>query len=297
MALYNNVSLRAVPSFELYVASSLEELFEIISDGDGETYLYAGGTDMMPMMRRGKIKPKKVVDISGLSELNYIKKEGTIYRIGSLTTIHQLSNSPAIPHRYFSLHQLAKYFGAETTRHMATVGGNLASGGERDLPAILTSLDASVKVVSKRGERIAHPLKLNIKKDEVIVEAFFEDWGLNSFSLFRKFEKRASNGIGIVTAAISMRVVDGLIEKLRVVLNRVEGRKMDRLYDLEEELTGNPLSEEIVEKAVEKAVSNTKPASDFRASSGFRKHVSKVLLIRGLMECWIKLRYGGADED
>lgn len=281
--------LKAVPSFEILLPSSLTELMTILRDNGGDVVLYAGGTDLMPMMKRGKIRPVKVVDISGLSELNHIFKENNSFHVGGLVTIQDFATSPIIPERYLSIKWLTKYFGAETTRNMATVGGNVVSGGERDVPAILTSLDGSVVVLGPNGKRLAHPLEMQLSQSEIVYELVFDDWGSDSVSWFTKFEKRASNGIGVVTAAVSMKTSDGRVSKLRTVLNRVDGRKMGRLPELEDELTDKILTEDLVKAAVEKHVSKIKPASDFRASSEFRKHVSKVLLVRGILYCWEQL--------
>ncbi|MCS7129700.1 MAG: FAD binding domain-containing protein [Candidatus Caldarchaeum sp.] len=279
--------MKAVPSFEVLTPSSALEVVSILAeDGEGRATLYAGGTDLMPMMKRGKLSPRKVVDLSGVPELSYVRFDGFFFRVGALTPIQDLAASPLIPSRLYSIRSLADYFGSEATRHMATVGGNLASGGERDIPLILNSLDGEVKVVSAAGERTAKPSELNLRGDELIVEAFFPDWGERSFSWFAKFEKRASNGIGVVTAAVSLKMEDDYVEKLRVVLNRVEGRTMGRVIGLEEELTGSRLSASTIRDAVENHVSRIRPSTDFRASSDFRKHVSKVLIRRGLEQCW-----------
>jgi len=284
--------LKAVPSFEVLTPSSLQEALSLLSE-DGDALPYAGGTDVMPMMRRGKLAPKKVVDLSGIRELSYVRAEGQAFKVGGLTPIQDFALSPVIPDRYQSVKSLTVYFGSEATRHMATVGGNLASGGERDVPLILTSLDGDVRVVSSRGERVAGPSDVQLRRDELIVEARFDDWGRNAFSWFAKYEKRASNGIGVVTAGVALRVEDGFAERLRIVLNRVDGRRMGRIYGLEEELTGCRLSDARVRDAVERHVSRIKPSSDFRASSEFRKHVSKVLVRRGLEHCWRVLTGSG----
>ncbi|MEM2096366.1 MAG: FAD binding domain-containing protein [Candidatus Caldarchaeum sp.] len=284
--------MKAAPSFEVLTPSSLEEALSLLSE-DGDTLPYAGGTDLMPMMRRGKLAPKKVVDLSGLRQLIYVRAEGKVFRVGGLTPIQDFAVSPVIPDRYQSVKSLTAYFGSEATRHMATVGGNLASGGERDVPLILTSLDGEVRVASARGERVAGPSEVQLRRDELIVEARFDDWGDKAFSWFAKFEKRASNGIGVVTAGIAVSVEEDLVEKLRIVLNRVDGRRMGRIHGLEEELTGCRLSETRVREAVERHLSRIKPSSDFRASSEFRKHVSKVLVRRGLEYCWSVLTGSG----
>jgi CO/xanthine dehydrogenase FAD-binding subunit len=285
--------LKAVPKLHVYTPTDVNEVLKLLSEGNGRRGLFAGGTDMIPYIRRGRVSLEEVIDLSGVQGLSFVKFEDGVFRVGALTTVQELAESPLIPERYQSIKGLVYYFGAETTRNMATVGGNLASGGERDIPAVLTSLDGWVEVASLEGVRRAHPLQLELKPWELIIEAAFNDWGEGSVSWFRKFEKRASNGIGVVTVSIAMKVVDGVVEKLRVVLNRVEGRRMGRLNALEEYLTGMALDEDVVEKAVDRFVYDIKPASDFRASSDFRRHVSKVLVKRGLLSCWHTLTKGG----
>ncbi|MCS7110333.1 MAG: FAD binding domain-containing protein [Candidatus Caldarchaeum sp.] len=286
--------LKAVPSLDVYVPSTVHELLEILREKSPKAVIYAGGTDLMPMMKRGKIRPEAVVDISGLTELNYIRHEDGAYRVGGLTTIQDFATSPLIPEKFFSIKWLTKYFGAETTRNMATVGGNVVSGGERDVPAILTSLDGRVKIVGPQGERLNEPLDINLGHGEIVTELVFRDWGPRSVSWFSKFEKRASNGIGVVTAAIALKCVDDRVEKARIVLNRVQGKTMGRIPSLEEELVDRRLNPIYLRDTVEKHVASIKPAGDFRASSEFRKHVSKVLIVRGLEFCWNYLSGAGA---
>ncbi|MCX8201536.1 MAG: FAD binding domain-containing protein [Candidatus Caldarchaeum sp.] len=277
--------MKAVPSFDVYVPSTIKELLEILREKHPNAVIYAGGTDLMPMMKRGKIRPEAVVDITGLTELSYVKADNGVYRVGGLTTIQDFATSPLIPEKYFSIKWLTKYFGAETTRNMATVGGNVVSGGERDVPAILTSLDGHVKIVGPQGERLDAPLELKLGHGEIVTELVFPDWGLGSVSWFSKFEKRASNGIGVVTAAVSLKCDDDRVEKARIVLNRVQGKTMGRLTGLEEELVDRRLSSFYLRDLVERHVASIKPAGDFRASGEFRKHVSKVLIVRGLEFC------------
>jgi CO/xanthine dehydrogenase FAD-binding subunit len=149
----------------------------LLSEGNGRRGLFAGGTDMIPYIRRGRVSLEEVIDLSGVQGLSFVKFEDGVFRVGALTTVQELAESPLIPERYQSIKGLVYYFGAETTRNMATVGGNLASGGERDIPAVLTSLDGWVEVASLEGVRRAHPLQLELKPWELIIEAAFNDWG------------------------------------------------------------------------------------------------------------------------
>ena len=282
--------MRELPDFEIYTPSSIGEVLEYLEDS-GDTVIIAGGTDLVPMMRRGRIRPKRIIDISGLDEIRYVRREGNTIRIGALASINELARTPILDERYYCFKSLERYFGVETTRNMATVGGNLASGGERDLIQILLSLDAKVRILGREGERVVSPKEARPNGGEVILETFFEDVGENAWTWFSKFEKRAANGIGVVTTAVMLKLAgDDVVDDVRIVVNRVSKREPGRVFRAEEELRGRRLTPETLNKAVNVLGEEIKPASDFRASSKFRREVSKVMVRRAIMGCFTKIR-------
>ncbi|GBC70087.1 Carbon monoxide dehydrogenase medium chain [archaeon HR01] len=276
--------VRELPDFSIFTPESLDEVLDLLARG-GMTLL-AGGTDLIPMMKRGKASPVYVVDLSGVSSLRYIRREKGYFLIGGRATVKDLVECGLFDERYGAIKLLGRYFGVEPTRVMATVGGNLASGGERDLPQILEVLGARVKLVRKEGSRVAGPLGLQLAGDEIISEIVFPELGVRTYTWFSKFEKRAANGIGVVTAAVYLKLgEDGSVDDVRLTLNRVRGRTPGRLYKTEKALRDGRLDDDTLSHVMEVLDDEISPASDFRASASFRKHISKVLVVRSLMEC------------
>ncbi|MEM4297153.1 MAG: FAD binding domain-containing protein [Nitrososphaerota archaeon] len=276
--------MRELPDFDIYTPENAAQVLELLHAGDA--LLFAGGTDLIPMMKRGKIRPRKVVDLSGVAELRYIQRGNGYIRMGPRATVKDLVESDLLDGRYAAIKLLGRYFGVETTRTMATVGGNLASGGERDLPQILDVLNARVKILSVDGERFAGPMECEPRSHELVGEIVLPELEPNSQTWFSKFEKRAANGIGVVTTAVYLRLSeDGIVEDVRVTLNRVRGKMPGRVHAVEKLLRGHVLDDcrlDGISAAMDAEIS---PASDFRASSDFRKHISKVLVRRALLEC------------
>ena len=74
-------------------AEGLEEVLDLLHQHRAEAKLIAGGTDIIIQLRNGKIKPKVLIDISGIQELRYIKEKDGLIEIGAGTTFRDLEES------------------------------------------------------------------------------------------------------------------------------------------------------------------------------------------------------------
>ncbi len=85
----------------------------------------AGGTDLVPNMRKNIQKAQTLIDISGLAELREIRTESQSLRIGAGVTLEAFCEAPAVRTHAPLLVQAASQVAAATHRATATVGGNL----------------------------------------------------------------------------------------------------------------------------------------------------------------------------
>jgi len=92
--------------------------------GEGARYL-AGGTDLVPNLRRNIQKAQKLIDVSGLAELRDIRAESQSLRIGAGVTLEALCASEAVRRHAPLLAQAAAQVAGATHRAAATLGGNL----------------------------------------------------------------------------------------------------------------------------------------------------------------------------
>ncbi|MCC7166628.1 MAG: 4-hydroxybenzoyl-CoA reductase subunit beta [Rhodospirillales bacterium] len=114
--------MNLLPEFELLRPATLDEAVKALAH-EGARPL-AGGTDLLPNLRRGIGLPARLVDLSALAGLNAIEKtkDGGL-RLGALVTIETLAASPLAPP---SLVQAAFGVAGPTHRAQASLGGNLA---------------------------------------------------------------------------------------------------------------------------------------------------------------------------
>ena len=71
-------------SFEYFAPKTLEESLSLLSKYD-EAKILAGGHSLIPMMKLRLAFPPYLIDINGLSDLDYIKEENGTLKIGALT--------------------------------------------------------------------------------------------------------------------------------------------------------------------------------------------------------------------
>lgn len=111
-------------NFAYVCAGSIREAVkQLTSDG---ARLHAGGTDLLGCLRDNVFDAEKVVSISRLNALRGIREtsEGGL-RIGALTTITEVAESPLVGNRYHALARAASEVASPQLRNQGTIGGNI----------------------------------------------------------------------------------------------------------------------------------------------------------------------------
>ncbi|HEV8383859.1 MAG TPA: FAD binding domain-containing protein [Candidatus Acidoferrales bacterium] len=112
-------------SFEYAIATTIQEAVEMLSTHRGETEILAGGTDLLSLMKNFVVTPKRVVSLKGIRELRGITASPEGLRIGSMVTLEELHEHPAVHGEYHSLAHAAGSVPSLQIRNMGTVGGDL----------------------------------------------------------------------------------------------------------------------------------------------------------------------------
>jgi len=115
-------------SFIHHDARSVREAITLVNKYKGKTRLTAGGTDLLGILKAGVVSdyPEAIVNIKTIPGLKYIKEDETGLKIGALTTLAEVVNSPEVRQKYQVLLEAAKSVATPQIRNMATIGGNLA---------------------------------------------------------------------------------------------------------------------------------------------------------------------------
>ncbi len=105
---------------------SLKEAGQLLGDNWQQALPYAGGTDLLGLMKDGIDQPEQVVDLKGLPGLDKITyTPGKGLRIGALVKIVEVAEHPLINQKYTVLAQAAGEVASPQLRNQGTIGGNI----------------------------------------------------------------------------------------------------------------------------------------------------------------------------
>ncbi|MFN0149079.1 MAG: FAD binding domain-containing protein [bacterium] len=115
-----------LPLFAYHAPRTLDEAARIL-DGEGpDASLLAGGTDLLPNMKRRQQTPRAVIALRGVAELRGIRwVDGGGLAIGACTTLTEIVRDARARVSTAALWQAAAQIATPHLRNMGTIGGNL----------------------------------------------------------------------------------------------------------------------------------------------------------------------------
>ena len=271
--------------FDYFSPKNLAEALELLQTLGAETKILAGGQSLIPALKLRTLSPKNVVDITGIKELNYIRKEENMLKIGALTTTGTLENDNEIAALLPILTETASEIADPLVRNLGTVGGNLCHAAPaNDLPATMLALNASFAIASKQGTRTIHSdsffldkFKTVLKPDEVLTEIQIPLQEGRVGSAYRKV-KKGSGGFAIAGAAAHVSVSDdNMVSECRLAMTAV-GPKALRAPEAEQAFIGKTLEATALDNVAKLAVEASKPVTDITASEDYRRKVLDILV-------------------
>jgi 4-hydroxybenzoyl-CoA reductase subunit beta len=114
-----------LPLFEFRAPRTIEEA-ERILDGEGAKAMpLAGGTDLLPNMKRRQQVPKTLMSLRYIEDLNRVRMEDSASRLGACVTLADIAADVRFRNGLTALAQAASLVATPHIRNMATLGGNL----------------------------------------------------------------------------------------------------------------------------------------------------------------------------
>lgn len=115
-----------LPDFQYIKPKSIQEACLFLKEQSQKSKIMSGGTDLLPSMKQRIFRPKYVVYLGTIANLDRIEfDEQSGLRIGALVKLRSLEKDPIILERYPVISQAASEVGSVQPREMGTVGGNL----------------------------------------------------------------------------------------------------------------------------------------------------------------------------
>jgi carbon-monoxide dehydrogenase medium subunit len=274
----------------MLLPGSVDECVKALATHGPGARTVAGGTDLLPQMKNGVVKPAVVIDLTGVAALKGVASaNGAGLRVGACATARELELHADVRRRYTALADGAALVGSVQVRNLATVGGNVCNAApSADMAPPLMALDAEAAIASPRGERRV-PLasvfqgvrRTVLAPDELLVALVIPAPAAGSGGSYIRHTPRRELDIAVVGVASQVTIKDGRCVKARIALASVAPTPVHATA-AEQSLQGQPLTPETIERAAGLAVEAAKPISDQRGSADFRRHLVRVLTRRTL---------------
>jgi 4-hydroxybenzoyl-CoA reductase subunit beta len=114
-----------LPLFAFRTPRTLDEAARILH-GEGPSAMpLAGGTDLLPNMKRRQQVPRTLLSLRNIDALRAIQSGDSEIRLGACLTLSGIAFDPRFRNGYRALAQAASQVATPQIRNMATLGGNL----------------------------------------------------------------------------------------------------------------------------------------------------------------------------
>jgi len=114
-----------LPLFEFRAPRTLEEAARILDGEGGKTMPLAGGTDLLPNMKRRQQVPRTLMSLRHVAGLSQIQLGPAGSRLGACLTLSEIAEDPRFRNGLTALTQAASQVATPQIRNMATLGGNI----------------------------------------------------------------------------------------------------------------------------------------------------------------------------
>jgi len=284
-------------AFDYLRAHTADEAFAYLQQHGAEARVLAGGQSLIPAMRFRLARPAVLVDINSLSDLGYLRIDGTVLAIGAIARDSDIERAPWLGERRWSLvHDTSRVVSDPVVRQMGTVVGSLCHNDPSgDWPTTALASRATVIVRGQSGTR-------KVPIDQFLVDSFATAVGEGEMALgaefpvpddrtagsYQKVERKVGD---YATAAAAVQVslnADGTIRAAGVALSAA-GACAVRVDEAERLLVGQKPSAALIRAAADAASKRSQPQADLRGTIEYKKHLAGVLVARGLGQALSRL--------
>jgi len=268
--------------------SSVKEAVTLLVKEKGNSYILAGGTDLLVKMKSGSVEPDLIVDIKGIKGLGEIKKTASGFLIGAAVPCAALAENAALAKAWPGVVEGASLIGSKQVQGRCTIAGNLcnASPAADSVPALIAAGAKAVVVGPKATRKMAiEDVAIGVgrnalKKGEIISGIELPKKLPRSGDAYLRFIPRTEMDIAVVSCAINLTLdAKGAITKARVVLGAVAITAL-LVKGAAKAIIGSKLDAATLDKLAAVCSAACKPIDDKRGTKEFRVEVAGVLARR-----------------
>jgi carbon-monoxide dehydrogenase medium subunit len=271
-------------SLQLIQPTTVHEASQALADFGEKAKLYAGGAELLLLLRNRLIDAEVLIDVKNIDRLRRLAANNGALHVGACLTHHELANSAAIRERAPALALAESQVANIRVRNQGTLGGNLAFNDPHSDPGtVLLVHNASVTMGNAKGERrltldefFVDMYATALEAGELLLEVEIPSLPAGMTSSYLRLHRYQRPTLGVAVAA---RLAEGLIEEARLAVGCI-GPKAQRLTELEGKVKGVSLSDAkkifIEEKKYLREL--LKPMDDLLGSAEYKLYMAGVML-------------------
>ena len=277
------------PAFHYEKPSSVDELLDALTHHGEDARILAGGQSLVPMMNFRLVSPEVLIDINGLSELDYIRRDGDTLSIGALTRHSALNESPLVAELCPLLAEAYKHVAHVTIRNRGTIGGNLSHADpSSEIPAVCLCLESTMIVRGKKetrevsaGEFFLGALETAIQPDEFLAEIRIPVRKPGTGWAFEEVSPRQGD---FATTAVAVTLhVDGGVCRSAAIAHAAVADRPARIEAAEAALVGSRLDDTQITEAAELASAAVEPTVvNYHGDAEYKRDLVRALTKRAL---------------
>jgi CO/xanthine dehydrogenase FAD-binding subunit len=266
------------------------ERFTALAEHGEAAKVVAGGTDLVVLARKRRTALAPVLvaihRVAGLAGVGATPDGGV--RIGASTAHALIERDPWIVERFTALADGSALVGSPSTRHVGTLGGNLANASPaNDTGSPLLVFDASVELTSAAGVRTVPlgaffegPGRTALAPGELLTAVVVPPlaWGGGVGSAYVRLDYRQAMEIAVVGAAAMVKLDDeGPIADVRLALTAVAPTCIEVEGVADSLRGGDPDDPATWADAGRRAAETARPIDDVRAPARYRAAMVPVI--------------------
>jgi aerobic carbon-monoxide dehydrogenase medium subunit len=275
--------------FALHRPATVAEASEILAQQGRDAALYAGGTEVLLILKEGLLRVKSLVDVKRLPGLADIRADNGHLLIGATATHRTVEHAPEVLARCPLIARVARHVANVRVRSVGTVGGNLAfADPHSDLATAFLLFDATVRLAARAGERelalgdfVVGPYETARRDEEILTSVRLAPWPAGTAGAYVKYGLHERPTLGV---AVALTVAGGAVRGARIAVGCV-GPRPQRLAGAEARLGGWSLAD--VERRAEEVGAEAAVAvdavDDLHGSAEYKRDMTRVFVRRALL--------------
>jgi len=271
--------------FEYFIPDSIDQALELLHEHGDDAKILAGGQSLVPAMNFRIHQPGVLIDINRVPELNHIREDGNVIRVGAMARERHLEFDDLLAKRTPLLHETVPFIAHPQIRNRGTVGGSLVNADPAaELPVLMLALDTRLKARSVSGERwfdakdfFMGMFTTALTSDEILVEIELPVMPPRTGWSFMEVAPRVGDYALMGVAALVNLEENGKCKGARLVYLNAGDGPVDA-YEASKNLVGEQLNDSLIESAAKLASEKEiTPFGNVHASPDFQRHLANVL--------------------